>query len=104
MPARHQIKSKPPREAPQPANGHREQFESIRAFHRADPSPEIKSYTDTGRQASRQAGRQAGRRGPSPEQTTTGLEPDDRYQNQTTTIRTTSQRTPRTIQSIDRLS
>ena len=34
---------------------------------------------------------------------TTVLEPDDdRYQNQTTTVRTISQRTPRTIQSIDR--
>src|SRR6266568_1973866 len=74
MPARHQIKSKPPREAPQPANGHREQFESIRAFNRADPSPELN-------QTLTQAGRQAGRRGPLPE-------PDDRYQNQTTVTRT----------------
>jgi len=39
------------------------------------------------RQAGRQAGRQVG---------------EDRYQNQTTAVRTTSQRTLRTIQSIDR--
>src|SRR6266571_1343946 len=116
MPARHQIKSKPPREAPQPANGHKEQFESIRAFNRADPSPELNQT-----QAGRQAGRQAGSRGPPPEpddryqnQTTVARtrrplpertnvpEPDDRYQNQTTAVQTTSQRTPRTIQSIDR--
>src|SRR6266700_3278203 len=92
------------------------EFESIRAFNRADPSPEL-NQTQTGRQA----GRQAGSRGPSPgpddrrqDQTTVARtrrpspeltnvpEPDDRYQNQTTAVQTTSQRTPRTIQSIDR--
>src|SRR6266702_1934058 len=83
MPARHQIKSKPPREAPQPANGHREQFKSIRAFNRADPSPELnQTHTQAGRQeVGRQVGRQAGRKGPLPE-------PDDRYQNQTAVTRT----------------
>ena len=47
----------------------------------------LPTYGDTGTAASR---------GPSPE-------PDDRRQSQTTTVRTTSQRTPRTIQSINRI-
>src|SRR6266568_5761931 len=51
----------------QPANGYRERFESIRAFNRADPSPELN-------QTLTQTGRQAGRRGPLPE-------PDDRRSN-----------------------
>src|SRR6266700_2370538 len=84
MPARHQIKSKPPREAPQPANGHREQFESIRAFNRADPSPEL-NQTQAGRQVvedRRQNQTTVTRtRRPLPE-------PDDRRQNQTTVTRT----------------
>ena len=57
------------------------------------PLPRIESDTDAGRQA----GRHAGRRGPSPKL-------DDHYQNQTTTIQTTSRRTPRTIQSINQLN
>ena len=52
----------------------------MRAFDRADPSPEL-NQTQT------HAGRQAGRRVPLPEpDEMAALEPDDRYQNQTTTL------------------
>ena len=97
--AHHQVESRGTpddhRSNVQPANGHREQFKSIRAFGRADPSPKLnKTLTQAGRQAGRQvdkqAGRQAGRRGPSPEpdEMTTVLKPDDHYQNQTIVART----------------
>jgi len=46
----------------QPANGHREQFKSIRAFDQDDSSPELnQTLTQVGRQVGRQADRQAGR-------------------------------------------
>src|SRR6266568_1003362 len=87
------------------------------------PLPRIKSDTNTGRQAGRQVGEdryqnqttvtRTRRLLPEPDdccqnQTTVTRtrrplpEPDDHYQNQTTAVQTTSQRTLRTIQSIDR--